>query len=94
MGITSGIVLFAVVWFMVLFVVLPLQLTTQGEAGEVVPGTHKSAPTDPQLKRKVKMTTLWAIPIWAIIATIILTGVIEVRDFDWMHQMSPASDAN
>jgi predicted secreted protein len=50
MGITSALVLLAVVWFMVFFVVLPLRLTTQGEAGDVVPGTHKSAPADPQLK--------------------------------------------
>lgn len=49
MGITSALVLFAVVWFMTFFVVLPLRLTTQGEAGEVVPGTHKSAPADAQI---------------------------------------------
>ena len=35
MGITSAIVLFAVVWFMTLFIVLPLRLETQGDAGEV-----------------------------------------------------------
>ena len=32
MGITSAIVLFAVIWFMVLFIVLPLGLQTQTEA--------------------------------------------------------------
>ena len=36
MNIVSGLVLFSIVWFMVFFVVLPLRLKTQGEAGEVV----------------------------------------------------------
>jgi len=35
MGITSAIVLFAVVWFMVFFVVLPLRMVSQGEDGEI-----------------------------------------------------------
>jgi len=41
----SGFVLFAVFWFMVLFVVLPLRLQTQGENKNVVPGTPSSAPS-------------------------------------------------
>ncbi len=88
MGPVSGIVLFAVVWSMVFFVVLPLRLTTQGEAGEVVPGTHSSAPADPQLKRKAKITTIWAFAIWAVLAVTILSGWITVRDIDWFNRMS------
>ncbi|MEM1164252.1 MAG: DUF1467 family protein [Pseudomonadota bacterium] len=93
MSITSAIVLFAVIWFMVFFVVLPLKLTTQGEAGDVVPGTPSSAPADPQLGRKVKVTTLWAIGLWIVIAGVIVSGVITVRDFDFMGRMSPLPTA-
>ncbi|MCR9087305.1 MAG: DUF1467 family protein [Rhodobacteraceae bacterium] len=89
MSITSAIVLFAVIWFMVFFVVLPLRLTTQGEAGKVVPGTHASAPADPQLKRKVRTTTVWALGLWILIGGTILSGVITVRDFDVMGRMPP-----
>lgn len=88
MGITSALVLFAVVWFMTFFIVLPLQLKTQGEAGEVVPGTHKSAPADAQVGRKARITTCWAIPIWAVLAFVILSGWISVRDLDWFDRMS------
>lgn len=89
MDIVSGIVLFAVVWFMVFFVVLPLRLKTQGEAGEVVPGTHSSAPADAQIGRKMRITTWWALGVWGVIATVILTEAITVRDIDVMDRMGP-----
>lgn len=91
MGITSGLVLYAVCWFMVFFVVLPLRLVTQGEDGEVVPGTHASAPANPQLKRKAIITSIWAFGIWAIIAFVIWSGMITVRDIDFLNRMSPPS---
>jgi len=89
MSITAGIVLFVVIWFMTFFVVLPLRLQTQGEAGAVVPGTHKGAPEEHNLKRKAIITTLAAAVIWGIVATIIVTGAISVRDFDWFNRMPP-----
>lgn len=88
MGPTSAIVLFAVIWAMTFFIVLPLRMTTQGEAGEVVPGTHSSAPADAQIKRKAIITTMWALPIWIVIAGTILSGAISVRDFDWFNRMA------
>lgn len=88
MGITAAIVLFAVIWFMVFFVVLPLRMTTQGEAGEIVPGTHASAPADAQIRRKARITSIWAIGLWIIIAGTILSGAITVRDLDWFNRMS------
>ena len=91
MAVTSAIVLFAVVWFMTFFVVLPLRMETQGEAGEVVPGTHKSAPANIDIKRKARITTYFAVPIWAVLAFVILSGAISVRDFDWFDRMGPAS---
>ena len=93
MGITSAIVLFAVVWFMVFFIVLPLRNVTQGDTGDVVPGTPRSAPAQSDVKGKARLTTFIAIPVWAVLATIILSGWIGVRDFDWFDRMGPpASD--
>ena len=90
MGITSAIVMFAVVWWMIFFIVLPLRMVTQGDAGEVVPGTHKSAPADFQIGRKAKITTIWAVGVWAVFATIIISGVVTVRDLDWFNRMENA----
>lgn len=91
MGITSALVLYAVCWFMVFFIVLPLRMVTQGDEGKIVPGTHASAPANPQLKRKAKITTLWALGIWVVLATIIWFNLITVRDIDWFNRMSPPS---
>lgn len=90
MGITSALVLFVVIWFMVFFVVLPLRLQTQGEAGEVVKGTPSSAPTDPQLGRKARITTIWALIVFGVVAGVILSGKVSVADLD-VFGISPAT---
>ena len=82
MSITSAIVLYAVTWFMVFFIVLPLRCVSQGDAGDVVPGTPKSAPATEIVGRKAKLTTLIATVVWAVLAGIILSGVISIRDID------------
>ncbi|MEM8631249.1 MAG: DUF1467 family protein [Pseudomonadota bacterium] len=92
MSIASALVLFAVIWFMVLFVVLPLRLTTQGDAGEIVPGTHAGAPAGPVMWKKVRIVTIASIVLWILIAGTILSGVISVRDFDVMNRMPPATE--
>ena len=88
MGITSAIVLFAVIWFLTFLVVLPLRLQTQGDLGEVVPGTPASAPENAQIAKRAKITTAIAAVLWAIIAGILIFGDIGVRDIDWFDRMS------
>lgn len=89
MTITAAIVLFSVVWSMVFFIVLPLRLVTQGDAGQVEPGTHASSPHEFALKRKALITTAWSVAIWAILAALILWGPWGVRDLDWFGRMRP-----
>lgn len=87
MGIMSALVLFAVIWFMTLFVVLPLRLTTQGDVGERVPGTQAGAPVDLNMKRKFKVVTIVSAVLWVVIAGIIISGAITVEDIDWFNRM-------
>ena len=75
----SGFVLYAFLWFLTLLVVLPIRLKTQEDVGEVVPGTPRSAPADPQIGKRVIITTIAATVIYAIIVGIILSGVITVN---------------
>lgn len=92
MGVVSGLVLFAVVWFLVLFVVLPIRLETQGDVGERVEGTHAGSPSSGfSMKKRFRLTTLWAVPIWALIAGVIIFGDISVRDIDLFGRMGPSA---
>ena len=90
MSIVSGLVLYAVIWFMVLFVVLPIRLETQGDRGEVVPGTHASAPANLNMRKKARLVTLISAAVWVVIAGVILSGVITVCDLDWFDRMHPS----
>jgi predicted secreted protein len=89
MGITSAIVLFAVIWFMVLFIVLPIGLRTQGDESEIVPGTMAGSPANLNLKRKLWIVTAISAVLWVVIAAIILSGAITVRDLDWFGRLGP-----
>ena len=73
MGITSALVLFFVIWFLVFLVVIPIRLEPQGDVGEVEPGTHAGAPATHKLKKKAWITTGISAVIWVIIASVILS---------------------
>ena len=82
MGIGPAFVMFAVIWFMLLLIILPMQLKSQSETGKIVKGTPLSAPDNPKLGKKVKWVTILTIPIWALVCGIIISGVITVDMFD------------
>lgn len=92
MSITAALVLFAVSWFMTFLIVLPLRLTTQGDTGQIVPGTPAGAPAGPVVKRKALITTGVAAVIWIILYVIITQGWITIRDFDVMGRLPPLSE--
>ncbi|MFO1207790.1 MAG: DUF1467 family protein [Amaricoccus sp.] len=87
MTVISSLVLFAIIWFVALLVALPIGLTTQGEAGEVVPGTPSSAPVDAMLGRKLVWVTVSTFAIWLPLCAFILWGGVTVRDIDFFHRM-------
>ena len=89
MNIVSALVLLAVIWFMVLFVVLPIRLETQGDKGEIVQGTPAGAPSDSfSMRRKFRITTIVSLGLWAVISAIIIWGDIGVRDIDFFNRMN------
>ena len=54
------VAIYFVVWWVVLFAVLPWGIRTQDEEGEVIFGTERSAPVRPMLIRKALATTIVA----------------------------------
>lgn len=82
MNLTGAIVLYAVLWFLVLFVLLPIGEKSQAEAGDVVPGTPAGAPHAPALKKKAIWATVIAAVLWAGCAWLILGGVFTREDVE------------
>ena len=64
MTITSAIVLLSVYWFIILFIVLPINITTQNDEQNIIEGTAPSSPVDPNLKRKFSITTVVSVILW------------------------------
>lgn len=79
-------VLFAVIWFMCLFIALPLRIKSQQEYGEIVPGTPASAPTNPQLKKKTIYVTIVTFILWIVLVYIISSGLIRVQDIAFFNR--------
>jgi predicted secreted protein len=95
MNFVSALVLLAVIWFLTLFVVIPIRLETQGDVGERVEGTHAGSPASSfSMKRKIRITTLFALPIWVVFCAVIIWGDIGVRDIDIFGRMGPPSQQN
>jgi predicted secreted protein len=71
MSLVFAIAIYFVVWWIVLFAVLPFGVRTQEEAGDVVAGTPPSAPAKFSLLRVVIINTIVAfivfLFIWAVI---------------------------
>ncbi len=92
MGITSALVLYAVIWFMTFLCVIPIRLKTQGDFGTIEPGTHVGSPEVHNLKRKAWITTGIAFVLWAVVASVIVFELITVRDIDgWMFNRMDGS---
>jgi len=84
MGIISAVVLFAVTWFMVMFIVLPIRQRTQADEGSVVPGTPAGAPVNFNLRRTILIVSGVAVVIWLILVAIITSGVISISELGWI----------
>ncbi len=64
MDIAFGIVIYFVVWWISLFLVLPLWVKPQIEENAVIPGTATSAPVSAMMLKKLLLTTLLSATIF------------------------------
>ena len=77
MSLTFAIAIYLVIWWTVLFAILPIGVRTQGEDGTVVPGTPESAPTAPRFLRIVLLTTLLASLVFCAFWAAVRFGLID-----------------
>jgi predicted secreted protein len=62
---TTAVATFFLIWWVVLFAVLPWGVRSQHEGDEIAPGTDPGAPTAPKLGRKLVWTTVVTSVIFA-----------------------------
>ncbi len=92
MAITSALVLFAVIWFMLLLMALPMRVKSQEQDGEVVPGTPASAPVDPMIGKKMFWVTVVTFALWVPLVAFIVSGIVSIEDIDLYNRMGPGRE--
>jgi predicted secreted protein len=81
MSVPFAIAIYVVIWWTVLFAILPLGVRNPHEAGEEIEGGHEpGAPVDPQLGRKALITTAVSAVVFAVIYVIITQSWIRLND--------------
>lgn len=65
MSLLAAFAVYFVIWWTVLFCILPLDIRSQAEAGEITRGTEPGAPVAPQLARKAVITSFAALVVFA-----------------------------
>ncbi len=77
MKIGSAIAIYFIIWWTVLFAILPLRVQNNHEAGKTLPDGHDAgAPMQPHLVYKALMTTLVSAVIFAIAYWAIASGIL------------------
>ena len=68
--VSGGLALYFVIWWILLFAVLPFGVRSQAESGEVVRGSEPGAPALPALREKAIWTTFVASIVLVITAAV------------------------
>lgn len=75
----TGTAVYLTIWWLILFVMLPIGARSQAEAGEVVPGTEPGAPLLANIKRKLVWTSIAAAVVWLVLAAVISSGLVSLE---------------
>ena len=80
-----GLAIYFVIWWVVLFAVLPWGVSSQHESGEIAPGTEPGAPA---------VHLVWKKLLWTTIAASVVFGVCyglyryDLVPIDWLTAIS------
>lgn len=78
MGVTGSIIAYLIIWWTVLFAILPMRVKGQWEdSAPKVEGTEEGAPVNPQLWFKAKRTTWVALVVWACVFVFVNSGIVS-----------------
>ena len=83
MDLVSGIVVYVILWWWVLFMTLPVGVRRETE---VQTGNDAGAPQKTMLPMKLVATTVISAVVWVIVDQIVRSDLISFRDMikDWL----------
>jgi len=73
----SLLVMYLIIWWVVLFAVLPIGVKGQAESDDIVKGSEPGAPVDSQIKKKFIITSAIATVLWVIACGLIVSGWLD-----------------
>ncbi|MCT8266022.1 MULTISPECIES: DUF1467 family protein [Afifella] len=76
----SALAVYFVIWWLVLFAVLPFGVRTQEEEGEVTLGTERAAPAVPRMWWKLLATSLVAAVLFGVVYLAIAVFGVTLED--------------
>ena len=78
-SVATAIAVYFIIWWVVLFAVLPWGIHSQQETGEVAPGTDPGAPAAHVIWRKLFWTTIVAAVVFGVLAVIYKENLIPLE---------------
>lgn len=87
MSLMAGMAIYGVIWWTVLFAVLPFGIVSQHEGEDAAPGTDPGAPIRTGLLRKVGITTIIAAFVWLFVAWIWIYEPISFDDIPFLPKL-------
>jgi predicted secreted protein len=78
MAVSTAIAIYFIIWWVVLFAVLPWGVRSQEEGGEVVQGTDPGAPVVPRVWCKLLWTTVVASVVFAVFAVLYIYRIVTL----------------
>jgi len=79
MPVTTAVAIFFLIWWIVLFAVLPWGVHSQQEHQEIAPGTDPGAPAIPKLRQKLVWTTLVSAVVFAACYVIYVERLVTLE---------------
>ena len=78
-SVSTALAIYFVLWWVVLFAVLPFGVRSQIEAGEEISGTDPGAPSVPRMARKLLWTTVISAVIFAVGLAAFRAGYLSIE---------------
>jgi predicted secreted protein len=84
MSVSAGFAIYFIIWWVVLFTVLPVGIRSQAETGDIIPGSAPSAPTSFSMVRKAIWTTIISALVFGSFLFVYETGLIGLDDIPFL----------